>query len=82
MTIYLYFCSAPLRWDFCCLTSRETVEAHGDGSSLGGGAALGAAQHGLRGVAPGLDAGQLDRPLQLHQGVPQLAGCNRHHNSF
>lgn len=67
---------------FLCLTSREAVEAHGDRSSLGGGAALGAAQHGLRGVAPGLDPGQPHRPLQLHQGVPQLAGCNGQGTAF
>lgn len=58
------------------------MEAHGDRGGPGGGAALVAAQHGLRGEAAGLDPGQLHRPLQLHEGVPQLAGCNRQGDSL
>lgn len=54
------------------------MEAHGDWGSLGDRAALVAAQHGLCGVALGLDPGQLHCLLQLHKGVLQLAGCNRH----
>lgn len=54
------------------------MEANSDWSSLGGGAPLHAAQHGLRGIALGLDPGELNRLLELHKGAPQLAGCNNH----